>query len=122
MDIGYELLKVFVVVVYGLKELEKAFNDLHVGLTESFVKLDCLNTRLDSLVKLVLILEIIEVKQNAFVFLELCKNKRCSTLIDHLSIDCLLDNVGLNSCCCGVLVFLIHQGRRVEEEDFRNVV
>lgn len=60
MDVGHESLKVFVVVVNRLEELEEALNDLHVALTEPFIKLDRGNGGLDPLIIDILLLQVVE--------------------------------------------------------------
>lgn len=81
MDIGNEGLKLIVVVENRFEKLEESLDDLHVGLTETFIKFDGLDTALNLGVITFRVFQIIKGKQDAFEFLELSNDQASRVLI-----------------------------------------
>ncbi len=86
VDICNEGLKVLVVVVDGLKEVEEALDDLHVGLTEALIKLDAPNAALDLLIKLILVFKVIKAEQNLLVSFKFLQDEGARDLINLFSV------------------------------------
>lgn len=67
MNIDHKLLELVGVVVNRFEKLEESFDDLSVGLTEGFIKFNCLHAALDSLVIGILIFKVFKIEENVLV-------------------------------------------------------
>jgi hypothetical protein len=103
VDISNEGLKVLEVVVDRFKEVEEALNDLHVGLTEAFIKLDTPDAALDLLIELIWGFKVFEAEQNLLVSFKFLEDKRSRALINLLSVHGLLCDVW--ACRVGFLAY-----------------
>jgi hypothetical protein len=68
-------LEIFIIVVDGLKKLEKTINDLHVRLTETFIQLDSFNACLNSLIESFLCFEIFEAEKDTLIAAKLFQDE-----------------------------------------------
>ena len=75
VNIGDKSLKIFIIVVDGLKKLEKTIYDLHVRFTETFIELDSFHASLNSLIERILCFEILKTEKYTLIAAKLLQDE-----------------------------------------------